>query len=261
MKNLKEKTKHTLKNPIWGLKQLKEKIIYLFLMELLYSKIREYNFDYKNLNIKFSTKNKYSKKRIFLFNKGKLHESPVKKILIDSLKQKDVFVDIGAHLGGYTCLVGKALKKGKVYSFEIDKKVFDLLKENIKLNNLKNVNAYNIGVSDKKGFVKIPKKKDIDPGLAIDTKLKKNKKYLTIKSTKLDSFFKNKQQKPTIIKIDVEGAEFLVLKGMKKLLEKENLKIFLEIHGNKLEKFNTNSKEIISFLQKKGYEIYHSCPK
>ena len=67
-------------------------------------------------------------------------------------------------------------------------------------------------------------------------------------SINLDNFFSKQKNKPDVIKIDVEGAEMLVLKGMKELLEKRDLILFLEIHGNKLDKFNTTSEEIISFL-------------
>lgn len=211
---------------------------------------------YKDLWAVFSNSDNYSKRWLKHCSGGKLHEPITTKMLLDTLKKDYVFVDIGANLGYFTVMAGKFLTEGKVYSFDVDNKVVKLLKKNIRLNNLKNVQAYNYGVSDKKGLVKILKMKLPDPRTSFQKTLDKDKKYLSVKTISLDGFFKNKKAKPNVIKIDVEGAELLVLKGMKSLLENEKLVLLMEIHGNKLSKFNTDSREIISFLIDRGYDVY-----
>lgn len=186
---------------------------------------------------------------------GKKHEPIVTKMLIDSLNKTDIFVDVGTHLGYFTCLAGKILTHGKVHAFEVDKHAFNLLEKNIKLNKLSNVEAFNYGVSDQEGFVKIPKISS--PKTDLSLIINENRKdYSSVKAISLDKFFKEKKAKPNVMKIDVEGAELLVLKGMQSLLENENLTLFLELHGNELNKFNTDSKEIISFLNDRGYIVY-----
>lgn len=59
-------------------------------------------------------------------------------------------VDIGAQVGLYT-LFAKYLPESTFYSFEPFSVTYNLLNENVKLNNLNNVNTFNLGISDKEG--------------------------------------------------------------------------------------------------------------
>jgi FkbM family methyltransferase len=239
-----------IKNPAIEIYKLKCN----FLFDFLYSARKDYVMNYKNIQTKYLTNDEYSKRWFYPHcEKGRMHEPIITKIIIDSLKEEDVFVDVGAHLGYYTCIAGKICNK--VYGFEIEKQVFELLVKNIKFNNLSNVNVFNYGITNKEGFVKIPKFPHINRWIAIIID-NNNKNYCSVRAISLDEFFKNKKIKPTIIKIDVEGAELLVLEGMQSLLKNENIRIFLEIHGRRLCEYNTNSEEIISFLNNYGYKVY-----
>lgn len=256
MVNMLEKIRKSVNNYILAMRYFKFKLINIFLFDFLYDSKNQFILECNGVRAIYSTKDKHSKHWFFPRYSGKkIHEPIVTKLLINSLNETDTFVDVGTHLGYFTCIAGKILTKGKVYGFEIDKHALNLLKKNIKLNNLTNIEVYNYAVSDKKGYVKIPKIDSPNPELSFSNS-SDDQDYLSVRSINLDDFFKKVKGKPNVIKIDVEGAELLVLKGMKNLLEKENLKIFLEIHGRSLYKFNTNSKEIISYLKKRGYFVY-----
>ena len=69
--------------------------------------------------------------------------------LIDKNNKVNI-VDIGANVGLYS-LYAKHLPNSQFYSYEPYKFTYDLLNDNIKLNNITNVETYNIGLSDKKG--------------------------------------------------------------------------------------------------------------
>ncbi|UCH71580.1 MAG: FkbM family methyltransferase [Thermoplasmatales archaeon] len=242
--------KKAIKNPNWIIYVFKDNLFFNF----LYGNINNYVMNYKNIQTKFLTNDDYSKHWFFpRLENAKIYEPAIIKMTIDSLKEGDVFVDVGTHLGYYACIAGKICHK--VYGFEVDKNVFEILNKNIKYNDLSNVEVFNYGVTNKDGFVKIPKISKPNPILEI---INDNTTYnfCKVKAISLDEFFKNKKNKPTVIKIDVEGAELLVLEGMQSLLTNENIKLFLEIHGKRLHKFNTNPKEIISFLNNYGYEVY-----
>lgn len=174
--------------------------------------------------------------------------------MVKELKKVKVFADIGTNLGLYTCLAAKVLENGTVYGFEMDKLSFDLLDINCKLNNLTNVNNYLCAVYDEDTVVEFLKTEEPDAGRVIYVKPDKDKEYIKVKTITLDNFFKDKE-KPDVLKIDVEGAEIKVLKGMEDLL-KRDLVIFLELHGNRLFKFNSDSKEVINFLMDRGYNMY-----
>ncbi len=63
----------------------------------------------------------------------------------------DIFVDVGAHIGSYTIPI--ANKAQKVIAFEPNKYTFELLTNNISLNHLTNIEAYNTAASKKRGVV------------------------------------------------------------------------------------------------------------
>jgi len=69
--------------------------------------------------------------------------------LIDKNNKVNI-VDIGANVGLYS-LYAKFLPNSQFYSYEPYKFTYDLLNDNIELNNITNVQTYNIGLSDKKG--------------------------------------------------------------------------------------------------------------
>jgi len=251
-----EKIKSIIRNFFLNLKYLKRKLQETVFFDFLYGSKNKYILKFDNLQTIYSTKDEHSKHWFFPRYSGKrIHEPLVTKMLIDTLNKTDIFVDVGTHLGYFTCIAGKICTKGKVYGFELDKNVLPLLTKNIRLNNLTNVEVYNYGVSEKSGYVKIRKIISPSPVLSISKDCEDND-YQLVKSISLDDFFCNKEHKPNVIKIDVEGSELFVLKGMKNLLKNENLTIFLEIHGCLLHKFDTDSKEIISFFKKREYLVY-----
>jgi len=76
-------------------------------------------------------------------------------------KAGDIFFDVGAHVGRYTVYAGKLVgKNGKVVSIEPNPSNFSSLLENIKLNALENVKAYNLAAADFNGVVELSIPKD-----------------------------------------------------------------------------------------------------
>ena len=68
--------------------------------------------------------------------------------------------------------------------------------------------------------------------------------------------FSLEKLKPDIIKIDVEGAEMKILKGMKKTLSKFSPKLLVGIHVDILKKQGTSGEDVMTFLQKNNYLPY-----
>jgi len=180
-------------------------------------------------------------------------------MIAELLQGKECFLDIGAHLGWYTCLAAKIIPNGIVYAFEMDDLNYSLLKKNLLINNCSNVEAINMAVSDSTSVVGYKRIKDRpSPEFRIDSRTKKQKiaEYVTVNSIKIDDFFEIKELIPDIIKIDVEGAEMKVLRGMKRILYKYKPILFLEIHPANLHDFNTSTYEIFSFLIRKNYKLF-----
>ena len=139
-----------------------------------------------------------------------------------------VFIDVGANIGKYTIKIGNSLKmNGRVISFEPENDNFEMLKKNTKLNNLKNTTLINKALSDKKGKLKLYLAKGNWGHLSLVEKV--GEKYEEVEVDTLDNILKElKISKVDLIKIDVEGAENLVLKGALETLKKSHPKIIFE---------------------------------
>lgn len=253
---LRKKILFVLHHPLKSLRIIIKTIQRYVFTHLKYSS-SVYVLHIKGLQVKYSTKNSYSKIWFHSrYNNEIIHERIVTEMLISELSNSRCFVDVGTHLGYYTCLASKILTKGYIYGFEMDKLSFNLLKKNINLNNIKNVNVFNYAVGDTEGVVKFAKLKYPSSELSISMGGSSRKDLMvSVRSITLDDFFENKALKPDVVKIDVEGAEMKVLKGMKNLLEKNDIKLYLEIHPWNYKSFNTSSKEIISYLISLGYTV------
>ncbi len=223
------------------------------------------NNKYKNVNlwqrhigkidITFDTSDPYSKIWFYpRYDKDRIHEPVATKLFSDYIHEDSQVLDIGSHLGYFTCIAGKLASNGTVNAFEVDPKCSSLIKKNIEINNLKNVTINNLAVSDKSEIIRIPIEDKPNPGLVINSGSQGS--YIEVNSIGIDNFIKERNIKPDFIKIDVEGAEWNVLKGMKKLLNSDNLVMLIEIHADKLRKyFNADYKECINILLQNGFTL------
>jgi FkbM family methyltransferase len=186
-------------------------------------------------------------------------------------KSGGIVVDVGAHYGRYTLIAAKRIgPKGKVISIEADPNNFDMLNNNIKLNELskENVIALNYAVSSIKSIVKlsIPDKK---PGQTIYSSIISNRapteKFIEVNANTLDNILQENKipvEHVNWIKIDVEGAELEVLKGATNVLSKSrDISLLIEIHN--IDDGKTLYEPIIDLLNnynfKKEFEkIYES---
>jgi len=178
----------------------------------------------------------------------------VKKII----KTKDIIIDIGANIGYYALLEARLAKKGKIYAIEPIPKNNKLLNENVKLNKYKNISIFQYAIGDKNeiGIMNISDKCNW-------SSFTKNPNTKVLEEIKvplitLDKFIeKNVKKNPSLIRMDVEGYECQILKGMKKMLkEGKPLKIFMELHPYWLGLMSREDmKELINTLKKNNFKI------
>lgn len=171
------------------------------------------------------------------------------------LLEDDVVWDIGASVGLFS--VYAANKTDKVISFEPDPEIRARLIENIELNKLSNkVIVRDNAIGDKDGDMQLHSDgvNGMSPSIA---ELKRHKNSITIPIRTMDSLLADDLIKPTVIKIDIEGAELMALRGGKELLSgttKPRL-LFMEVHPNFLKDMGSTDAELISLLKEYGYKI------
>jgi len=154
-------------------------------------------------------------------------------LFIKTIKDKKlkVIYDIGAHVGYYTLISSKCVgDKGIVYSFEPNPQNIFYLKKHIEINKINNVSIIERAVSNFIGTVNFDITSNTSTGKIAD-------KGVPIQSITIDYFvFKNNNNPPEIMKIDIEGAELDALKGAKETITKFHPIIFLSLHSGDLYK-------------------------
>lgn len=150
----------------------------------------------------------------------------------DYLTENSVVVDVGAHTGGYTdFFLSKLNEFGKIYCVELNPQNFKTLTN--KYSNYSNVFLYNKAVSDVDGQINYYEGTDSYTYNIIghDMNLNKNNIIGLIDSIRLDTLLRDEKE-IDLVKIDVEGAEYSVLRGLGKVVD--NIKnILLECHLDK----------------------------
>lgn len=156
-----------------------------------------------------------------------------KQVLFGSfIKPGDVVFDIGAQAGFYTLLASKFTGvKGKIFSFEPFPENFKNIKRHLKLNNIQNVKVLDLAISDRSGEI------GFMVGTSTFTGTISESGTIKVKTESLDNLLVTGEiLPPNVIKIDIEGAEFLALSGAKNTLEKYRPIILLATHSLELKK-------------------------
>jgi FkbM family methyltransferase len=165
-------------------------------------------------------------------------------------------IDIGANIGYYTVLLAKLTgPTGKVYTFEPTRKYFGYLSRNVRENDLNNVILNRIGLSNKKGKVKL--KFDNSSATAFWTGDKKPEYSEVINLVSLDNYLKYySMSRLDLIKVDVDGCEPDLLKGAVRTLKKYQPVIVMEVSHSHLLKYGITAWDYFSILKNLGYLIY-----
>ncbi|MCW8810097.1 MAG: FkbM family methyltransferase [Ignavibacteriaceae bacterium] len=172
-----------------------------------------------------------------------------------SIKNDDIIVDVGAHLGFFTIKAAKKAINGRVYAFEPFSMHYKLLEKNIEQNKIKNVKYYNKAIFDKTGELSFYYTKEGDPSDTSLFKISQVKKSFEekIKSISLNDFFQQEQLKIcNFMKIDCEGAEYSILMNSDPSTLSKIQKIAMEWHRFTEEH---DPKSLAIFLKDHGFKL------
>jgi FkbM family methyltransferase len=181
-------------------------------------------------NMRLYLRDKGISRELYAFGKRENYSTDL--ILKDRLiNPNQIVLDIGANIGYYALMEAKTVgPNGKVYAVEPVPKNFKVLKENVEMNELNNVELFNIALGDKDCITKMHvSTKSNWSRIAKKNIPDKIEETISVEMTTVDKFIKNKKV-PTFIRMDVEGYEVNILKGMQKLIKQKNLDIFVEFH-------------------------------
>jgi FkbM family methyltransferase len=181
-------------------------------------------------------------------------ETEVVKKLINYF---DLFIDIGGHIGYFTCLVGSIKPDTEIMVFEPSPTNFKSLEKNIGINRLNNVKKFNIGLSNKSDFALL---------YGVDALSSFNKGSFgsqpavqqNIKLEPLNLFTEQiPLNKNVFIKIDVEAKEYDVIKGADIFIKKiRPIGLMVEICDEWSGGTNPHFKDTFDLITSFGYKSY-----
>jgi FkbM family methyltransferase len=174
------------------------------------------------------------------------------------IKEGDVVIDIGANIGYYVMLESKLVgTKGVIYAIEPVPENYDLLNKNIALNGYSNVKTYRLALGNNNGMEQmyVPPERNLSVMTSVSNfqKGEKSVAEIEVKVMTLDEFLKDKPY-PNVIRMDIEGYEYQIVKGMKKVLgTRLPLTILMELHCSN--RPFEQSRELLKILKDNGFEI------
>jgi FkbM family methyltransferase len=170
------------------------------------------------------------------------------------------FIDVGANIGYYSTLGGESLTNGKVVAIEAFPSIYNRLVENIRLNGYENIHALNLAASDKSCFIDMFHAGDGNEGATTSIKGKLVSTPISVKGLPLSEILSCSDIESTrLIKIDTEGAEYSVLKGLFPILKEmqNDVEIIVEISPEVLAEGQI--EDIFESFSSQGFFAYELC--
>ncbi len=205
--------------------------------------------DYKYGKISFLDTDLYIGKAL---NEYGEREDEEMQLLLSLVKDGDVVFDVGANIGTVTIPIAQKLGSGRIYSFEPQPMMIGLLRENIALNHLTNVEVCEYALGEKRGRAGMENtNRDYNEennygGIRLLVGDEVDVKTLDEEFSHLDRCH--------LIKIDVEGMEAHVLRGARELIRKHQPILYVE---NDVEQ---NGSDLYYTIEGMGYVMYWHTP-
>ena len=187
-------------------------------------------------------------------------EKEFTEMILSELMPSDILFDIGTCVG--MVAVHAARKGVRVVAFEPDPGYRQRLATNLRLNAIESVQVIDWAVSDTPGEATLYT--DGAGGKSASLRKTGERGSTVVRTESLDhAIERGELPRPTVMKIDIEGAEILALKGMKTLLQSDLAPrtVFIETHPEFLPHFGSSESEVLTLLDSWGYVRTYKSPR
>ena len=170
----------------------------------------------------------------------------------------DTIVDVGANVGYYTLIGAKLVgEKGRVFAFEPDPESFALLERNVRMNGLTNVVLERKAVSSEAGSIRLYLAAANKGDHRIYQPTDEERAYVEVEAVTLDDYFADDSGRIDFTKIDTQGAEVVILRGMEKTLrENPELQMAVEYWPWGLSDFGFEDEQLVGIVNAAGFRIF-----
>ncbi|MFK8083156.1 MAG: FkbM family methyltransferase [Granulosicoccus sp.] len=186
-------------------------------------------------------------------------ESELLEHMRPAMRPADVLYDVGANIGLISILMAKheSGSSARVLSFEPEPKNFEQLSNNIRLNQLgERVHCHQMALGADEGEIALYVRGTAGEGRHSIATDKGSTDSIQVKLATMSQFADECEMRPTVVKIDVEGAEGQVLAGMDELIKTHPPReIFMEIHPKGDGDAMPSGESIHDWLEARRYEM------
>jgi len=195
--------------------------------------------------------------KAILVNKFEIEELSYIK---NKLSSNAIFIDIGANIGLFSLVIAAKSNSIRVHAFEPIKLNTNLLFASIEINGFTNITVNQKCIGNYDGEVDFSVSSDSAYSSILDSGRKVELKKIHLPIIKLDSYVSSLNiTKISFVKIDVEGAEKLVIEGASHIFSTPLLRpefLMIELCDINLKAFKTSIKEIVDLMITKEYKPF-----
>lgn len=190
------------------------------------------------------------------------YEKELKAEIVQYLKRGGNFFDVGANIGLISFFVNEFCPQAQITAFEPGNVMFGCLKATVTQNNLQNITLVKKGIADKKRNAEFFIEPNSTGGSSISRKhYDKNRRNVEkIELISLDEYVCETGTIPDLVKVDVEGAENLVVDGARELIIKHRPIFIIESENkNILDKIDLWKQTFKDYrFRKVGHQDFYS---
>lgn len=180
-------------------------------------------------------------------------ETPMLRRLVDTLREGDVAYDVGANIGLFSLAMAMNKRGVTVQAFEPEARNAAALRRNLQANAQDAVHVHEIALGDVSG--EVPLYLDPEEGAGSHSLVRRAglSDPVLVRQARIDDLAAELGP-PAVVKIDVEGAEFSVLRGMERQLASRSVRaLFLELHPAQLLAAGESVEALRQWLRARGY--------
>ena len=180
------------------------------------------------------------------------------RLVKNILTQNGCAFDIGANVGVFTMMMSKASPSSLIHSFEPTPKTFSILQLNLQDNLIHNVIIKDVALSNTDGKLRFQEEAGSPSQNKIFVGDDNEKNTIEVTSLTIDEYcFQNKIGLIDFVKIDVEGAEILVLQGAKTMLSNRKIKaLLIEVIPHAIVDMGFEMQDLVDYITNVGYSCY-----
>jgi FkbM family methyltransferase len=176
------------------------------------------------------------------------------------VKPGDTVIDVGANAGYYTIIASRLVgETGRVYAFEPDPNFAAIIRKNVALNGCKNVVVVEKALSDKPGKIQL----FIAPQNLGDHRIYQpegeSRTAIDVEAVAFDDYWKSQGgRRVNVVKIDTQGAEGVIVKGMSQTLadNRDRLTVFIEFWPHALKEMGSDAGELLAQFSSLGLAFH-----